>query len=295
MNNRDYISSIITQFSGQNNIIPIPVIYLKITEDYPSAALLNQMIYWSDRTNRKDGYFYKSYNEWFDELHLTEYQVRRATKKLKSLGFVSTTLKKANGAPTLHYKVHTKEVSEWILKKLKNRSLRNLRMDSEETQESLTETTTEITTERRDTRARESSKFNNTNNSNSEHDSKYQEIVDMYEKNFGIINGIDYDNINNWLNDFEEKGSQEPIEIMLYAMTIATENNAASFKYVEKILNNWWQRNLVTIEDVKRANKQPRKKKTRSNEKENWDNINLDEIENGKDKNDDMWNQFLDL
>lgn len=147
MNNRDYISSIITQFSGQNNIIPIPAIYLKITEDYPSAALLNQMIYWSDRTSRKDGYFYKSYNEWYEELHLTEYQVRRATKKLKGLGFVDTALKKANGAPTLHYKVDTKEVSEWILKKLKNGNLRNLRMDSEETQESLTEITTENTTE----------------------------------------------------------------------------------------------------------------------------------------------------
>ena len=143
MNNRDYISSIITQFSGQNNIIPIPAIYLKITEDYPSAALLNQMIYWSDRTSRNDGYFYKSYNEWYEELHLTEYQVRRATKKLKGLGFVETALKKANGAPTLHYKVDTKEISEWILKKLQNGNLRNLRMDSEETQESLTEITTE--------------------------------------------------------------------------------------------------------------------------------------------------------
>ena len=147
MNNRDYISSIITQFSGQNNIIPIPTIYIRITEDYPSAALLNQMIYWSDRTSRKDGYFYKSYNEWYEELHLTEYQVRRATKKLKSFGFVDTALKKANGAPTLHYKVDTKEVSEWILKKLKNGNLRNSRMDSEETQESLTEITTENTTE----------------------------------------------------------------------------------------------------------------------------------------------------
>lgn len=147
MNNRDYISSIITQFSGQNNIIPIPTIYIRITEDYPSAALLNQMIYWSDRTSRKDGYFYKSYNEWYEELHLTEYQVRRATKKLKSFGFVDTALKKANGAPTLHYKVDTKEVSEWILKKLKNGNLRNSRMDSEETQESLTEITTKTITE----------------------------------------------------------------------------------------------------------------------------------------------------
>ncbi|WP_145454890.1 conserved phage C-terminal domain-containing protein [Staphylococcus pettenkoferi] len=145
MNNRDYISSIITQFSGQNNVIPIPVVYIEMTEDYPSAALLNQMIYWSDRTSREDGFFYKSYNDWYEELHLTEYQVRRATNKLKSFGFVETSLKKANGAPTLHYKVDTKEISEWILKKLKNGNLRNLGMDTEETKESLTENTTKIT------------------------------------------------------------------------------------------------------------------------------------------------------
>lgn len=147
MNKRDYISSIITQFSGRNNVVPIPVVYIEITEDYPSAALLNQMIYWSDLTKRTDGYFYKSYTEWYQELRLTEYQVRRATKKLKSLGFVETKLKKANGAPTLHYKVDTEEVSEWILKKLKNGNTINSSNDSKETQESLTEITTKITTE----------------------------------------------------------------------------------------------------------------------------------------------------
>lgn len=71
---------------------------------------------------------------------------KTCNQKLKSFGFVDTALK-ANGAPTLHYKVDTKEVSEWILKKLKNGNLRNSRMDSEETQESLTEITTKTTTE----------------------------------------------------------------------------------------------------------------------------------------------------
>lgn len=147
MNNRDYISSIITQFSGQNNIIPIPAIYLKITEDYPTAALLNQLIYWSDRTHRKDGYFYKSYKEWEDEIHLSKYQVMRSIKKLKSMGIVETALKKANGAPTVHYKVDSKVTSQWIVKFLNNGKSTNLTMDSEETQESLTEITTENTTE----------------------------------------------------------------------------------------------------------------------------------------------------
>ncbi|WP_342610237.1 conserved phage C-terminal domain-containing protein [Staphylococcus hsinchuensis] len=147
MNNRDYISSIITQFSGQNNIIPIPAIYLKITEDYPTAALLNQLIYWSDRTSRKDDYFYKSYKEWEDEIYLSKYQVMRSIKKLKSMGIVETALKKANGAPTVHYKVDSEVTSQWIVKFLNNGKSTNLTMDSKETQQSLTEITTENTTE----------------------------------------------------------------------------------------------------------------------------------------------------
>ncbi|RIN48985.1 replication protein [Staphylococcus simulans] len=175
MNNRDYISSIITQFSGQNNIIPIPVIYLKITEDYPTAALLNQLIYWSDRTNRKDGYFYKSYKEWEEEIHLSKYQVMRSIKKLKNMGIVETALKKANGAPTVHYKVDSKVTSQWIVKFLNNGKSTNLTMDSKETQQSLTEITTEITTETTN---------NNILSGNPTH-TPYKEIIDYLNEKTG--------------------------------------------------------------------------------------------------------------
>ncbi|PTJ29921.1 conserved phage C-terminal domain-containing protein [Staphylococcus simulans] len=175
MNNRDYISSIITQFSGQNNIIPIPVIYLKITEDYPTAALLNQLIYWSDRTNRKDGYFYKSYKEWEEEMHLSKYQVMRSIKKLKNMGIVETALKKANGAPTVHYKVDSEVTSQWIVKFLNNGKSTNLTMDSKETQQSLTEITTEITTETTN---------NNILSGNPTH-TPYKEIIDYLNEKTG--------------------------------------------------------------------------------------------------------------
>nr|DAX45348.1 MAG TPA: DnaD [Caudoviricetes sp.] len=219
MNNRDYISSIITQFSGQNNIIPIPAIYLKITEDYPSAALLNQMIYWSDRTSRNDGYFYKSYNEWYEELHLTEYQVRRATKKLKGLGFVETALKKANGAPTLHYKVDTKEISEWILKKLQNGNLRNFRMDSEETQESLTEITTENTTEI------------NKHRETDETSKSFQYISNNLEI---IQSPLKAQQLEETINDFKDN----KLDIVTVATDYCKENNKG-INYLIKVLENW--------------------------------------------------------
>lgn len=266
------------------------------------AIILQQIHYWLKNTKHLyDGkrWIYNSFNEWQKQFPFwSVITIKRAVYSLEKQNLLHVgNYNKAKFDKTKWYSINYQTLEGMIRPSYQNDTTSVSKCNDGAYQNDTTNTRdyTEITTERRDTRARESPKFDNTNNSNCEHNGKYQEIVDMYEKNFGIINGIDYENINHWLSDFEEKGSREAIEIMLYAMTIATENNAASFKYVEKILNNWWQRNLITMADVKRANKQPRKKKTRSNEKENWDNINLDEIENGKDKNDDMWNQFLDL
>ena len=138
MSNYNDMKLLIATYSGNERHITIPKIYLELTNDYPTAALLNQMIFWSDKTKRRDGFFYKTYKEWEEETFLSEYQVRRASKVLKELGFLETKLKKANGSPTLHYKLDMDALSESIVKKLKNRNQTNLRNDTEVSQESLT-------------------------------------------------------------------------------------------------------------------------------------------------------------
>ena len=138
MSNYNDMKLLIATYSGNERHITIPKIYLELTNDYPTAALLNQMIFWSDKTKRRDGFFYKTYKEWEEETFLSEYQVRRASNSLKELGFLETKLKKANGSPTLHYKLDMDALSESIVKKLKNRNQTNLRNDTEVSQESLT-------------------------------------------------------------------------------------------------------------------------------------------------------------
>lgn len=138
MSNYTNIKGLITTYSGTERHITIPKIYLELVEDYPTAALLNQMIFWSDKTKRKDGFFYKTYKEWEEETLLSEYQVRRASKKMISMGILETDVKRANGSPTLHYRLDMNKLSESILEKLKNRNQRNSSNDTEVCQESLT-------------------------------------------------------------------------------------------------------------------------------------------------------------
>lgn len=139
MSNQEEVRSLIAHFSGQTNIITIPKIYIEILDEYNSAAILNQIVFWSDKSARNDGYFYKTYAEWEKEVNLTEYQVRRSIKKLKELGFVETKVKKANGSPTLHYGLNKNNLSIRILEFLKYPTQRNSSNVTEVSSVSLTD------------------------------------------------------------------------------------------------------------------------------------------------------------
>jgi hypothetical protein len=129
-NYRDNILEIISSFAGQNNLLTIPRIFIDFCGDIPTALLLSQLLYWTDRTKRQDGYIFKSYKDWKSELSLSERQVKRASNKLKKDGILETKLKKAYGAPTLHYRLKKQSFSQWIITKMKDKKELNSKMDS---------------------------------------------------------------------------------------------------------------------------------------------------------------------
>ena len=82
---------LIERFAGQANVLTIPRLFIDWTGDHISALLLSQIIYWSSRTKDADGWFYKSAKDWEDELRISDYQLARATKKLRDAGVVTKT------------------------------------------------------------------------------------------------------------------------------------------------------------------------------------------------------------
>lgn len=141
------IFNLIKQLSGQSNVLTIPRAYIGYTGDVNAALVLSQLIYWCDKGSRNDGFIYKSYREWAIETGLSKHQINRATQILKSKGIVETQLKKAEGAPTLHYRLDidrfTRSFSEYV-KKLEM-DFRFFNNPISKKAKSLTETTTEIT------------------------------------------------------------------------------------------------------------------------------------------------------
>jgi hypothetical protein len=139
MSNYDSAQALIVSFSGQRNTIGIPRAFCGFMGSLEGGAFLSQLIFWCDKGKRTDGFIYKTYQEWQDDVMLSEYKVKKFSQQLVDMGILETALKRANGAPTIHYR--------FDYEKFQNQFLKFLRMDSIKTSESLTDLTTDLTTD----------------------------------------------------------------------------------------------------------------------------------------------------
>lgn len=81
----------------------------------PEAAIyIQQLYYWSDKGHREDGYIYKTKDDIEEETALSRDRQDNIRKKAESTGILHTKLIKANGSPTLHYKLDIQRLQDLI-------------------------------------------------------------------------------------------------------------------------------------------------------------------------------------
>ncbi len=115
---RKHVFTMLGERYSDKTLVLCPTVFVRLLGgDHKAAIFLSQILYWSDRTKDKDGWFYKSYADWQLETGLSESQIRRivngdarvkaAQITLRDLG-VETKLQKVKrtGAPTLHYRIN---------------------------------------------------------------------------------------------------------------------------------------------------------------------------------------------
>jgi len=121
-------------------------IFVTLTGSVTAALMLSQAVYWS-KTGRKkgpwDGWFWKSADEWQEETGLSRREQETARKKLQQLGFWQEDLRKANGTPTLHFRVDASKLADSVNSIFTN--CENPR-DLPNCENPVTETTTKTTT-----------------------------------------------------------------------------------------------------------------------------------------------------
>lgn len=71
----------------------------------------------------------------------------------------------------------------------------------------------------------------------------------FYQENgFGTLTPYIGDKIGAWIDDLSE-------DLVVYALKLAVENNARSWKYAETILRNWFNKNLRTLDQIEAENR----------------------------------------
>jgi hypothetical protein len=116
---KNWLNESIEKYKGRSNVIPINNELLGFCNgDYPTAALLTQLLYWKDKTRIKGGWIAKSAKNWHEELHLSQNQISRIAKQLVKLKLIETKLKKFNGSPITHYRLKETELKKVFLQYL---------------------------------------------------------------------------------------------------------------------------------------------------------------------------------
>ena len=101
--------------AGQDGIITCSIFIADFAGGLEAGVLLSQIIYWSDQTSDPDGWFCKSYDDWYNELRI---KIRAATSiisRFENDGIIETIVRRdPTGTPKKHYRIMTDRFDEMI-------------------------------------------------------------------------------------------------------------------------------------------------------------------------------------
>ena len=117
--NHPHVMKIVGSGHGPGTFVPFELI--AITGDAATAILFSQILYWSTRMEGRR--FYKSVADWHAETKLSERVIRRIVRgndrsekgkpTLIDLG-IEVSVHRANGAPTYHYRINYRKLSDFL-------------------------------------------------------------------------------------------------------------------------------------------------------------------------------------
>jgi len=143
----DDLAGTLLALAGDRNTVTVRRAFVEFTGSLEAGMLLDQLLYWTPRAARPDGFIAKSVDDWQTELCLTPYAIRKAVKDLKDAGLLETKLKRWAGAPTVHYRLDLAALHHKWICWIQQMDFSKSTNPFVEIDESLTEITTETTTE----------------------------------------------------------------------------------------------------------------------------------------------------
>lgn len=91
---------------NRTDIRTVSSLISKVLGDQPAGQMAMRLLHWFPRAKKAGGWVYKSWRDWHAECNLSQAQVKRVHSQgiLELIG-IERTLMKANGTPTMHYRL----------------------------------------------------------------------------------------------------------------------------------------------------------------------------------------------
>lgn len=106
-----------------DRIIAFHRVYVDVTGSVASALMLSQAVYWTPRAEAREGWFYKTREEWTAETGLSRREQESSRKRLRELGILE---EERRGVPAqLWYRVNMERLEELVTYRLEGRNCTN--------------------------------------------------------------------------------------------------------------------------------------------------------------------------
>lgn len=106
---------VLREATGHGSRISIERVYIEaMGKDVLGGLFVSQLVFWSGKGKRRDGWFYRTAEEWLDKDYLNRYQVDKYTRTCVKAGWLEAKIMRANGAPTRHYRIDQTKFVEWL-------------------------------------------------------------------------------------------------------------------------------------------------------------------------------------
>lgn len=101
-NNQHNTINLLRALSGQDNIFTIPKLYVRLTKCHTRGLILNQIVFYSDKSTRhSDDWFDKTYEEWEEQTYVKERTLRNIFNEFEKKKWCETKTCKVNGKRSL--------------------------------------------------------------------------------------------------------------------------------------------------------------------------------------------------
>lgn len=106
---------VLREATGHGSRISVERMYIDaMGKDVLGGLFVSQLVFWSGKGKRRDGWFYRTAEEWLEKDYLNRYQVDKYTRACVEAGWLEAKIMRANGAPTRHYRIDQPKFVEWL-------------------------------------------------------------------------------------------------------------------------------------------------------------------------------------